>query len=166
MFCHGTSPNRAHLLCPLGDVWKHVPFRDADSTVSLMLINPPGQPPLSHPIMKSCTPTQEYKEFAKQEVITPLELVNFSSRSASGARRNGLWSRQQNTTEQELRKCIPLITEEKQAHLMAGASAHGMISWFCHMLAFVSHSRTLLPTEALHNLGIPFLSFPSSSFTR
>lgn len=108
VLCHGTSPNPARLVCLLGDVWKHVPFRDTDSAVSLVLINPPGQPPLSHPITKSCTPTQEYKVFAKQEVITPLELVNFSSCSASGAQRNGLWSRQQNTTEQELRKCHPI----------------------------------------------------------
>lgn len=32
--CPGTSPDPAHLLCPLGDVWKHVPLRDPDSSVS------------------------------------------------------------------------------------------------------------------------------------
>lgn len=32
--CPGTSPDPAPLLCPSGDVWKHVPLRDPDSSVS------------------------------------------------------------------------------------------------------------------------------------
>jgi len=40
--------------------------------------NPPKQTTLSHPFVKSCTSTWGYNKLAKQEAITPLELINSS----------------------------------------------------------------------------------------
>lgn len=149
MPCRGSSPNTACLVCPTGDVWKHVPLRDPDSAVSLSAANPPGQPPRSHPFTKSWAPTRGYNKLAKREAITPLELVNSSlllCRWCSERR-----SRQRDTSEAGTQE-TPSPDRGREASSLDGRCLdNGMISWFCQVLSFLTQPHSLAQ-KALHNL--------------
>lgn len=72
--CHGIIPNPACLVCPLGDVWKHVPLRDPDSSVSTQGASACGQTLLN----RLCSPIPSWRA-----ALLPGDTISLQSKGPS-----------------------------------------------------------------------------------